>query len=405
MTKLLDRPPSNTICVHAGDRPDPATGAVEPPVHLASAFAFDDAEQAADAFLGENDHYIYGRWGNPTVDALERKVAALEAPGHDPHDAAEGYAACATASGMAAITATLLTLCQAGDTIVAPRSMYGESARLLRERLPRLGIHTTFVDQVRVEAWEQALGPQTKVVYVETPANPNLALIDLAAVCELAHARGLTVVADNTFATPYCQRPLAHGVDIVVHSLTKQLGGHGDAIGGVAIGPRARIAAIRETSIKSFGGVLAPLNAMLVSRGLRTFGLRARAACTTAMALARALEAHPKVSRVYYPGLGSHPQHALATRQMSAFGAMVAFEVDTLERGRRVLEGVKLVTHAVSLGDVRSLITHSASTTHMSMPRDARLAAGITDGLLRVACGIEETDDVVGDLIAALDRA
>ena len=395
-----DLPASSTICVHGGDQPDPVTGAVEAPLHLASAFAFDDAAQAAAAFRGENEHYIYGRWGNPTVDALGRKLAALEAPG-----SGDAIAACVTASGMAAISATLLTLCEAGDAVVAPRSMYGEAARLLRERLPRLGIATTFVDQTDPEAYARAIGPTTRVLYVETPANPTLTVTDLAAVTAIAKRHGLTVIADNTFATPWCQRPLAHGVDLVVHSMTKAIGGHGDAIGGAVVGGAARVRAIKETAIKTFGGVLAPFNAMLVARGARTFALRARQACATASALASALAQHPRVRAVHYPGLPSHPGHAIAARQMSAFGAIVAFEVESLAVGRAVLEGCRLVTHAVSLGDVRSLVTHPASTTHASMPAEARVAAGISDGLLRVACGIEETDDVVADLLSAIDHA
>lgn len=396
---LRDGPASSTICVHGGDRPDPATGALEPPLHLASAFAFDDAAQAAGAFTGENDHLIYGRWGNPTVSLLEAKVAALEAPSREDIDA------CATASGMAAIAATILTLCSAGDHIVAPRSMYGESARLLRERLPTLGITTTFVDQTDPENYARAVTAKTKFLYVESPANPTLTVTDLSAVVAIARARGLTVVADNTFATPYCQRPLAHGVDLVVHSMTKAIGGHGDAIGGVVVGERGRIKSIKETAIKTFGGVLAPFNALLIARGIRTFALRARQSCATAMTLARALSeqsARLGVVAVHYPGLPSHPGHAIALRQMSSFGALVAFEVDSLDRGRRVLEAVRLVTHAVSLGDVRSLITHPGSTTHASMPPDVRRSAGVNDGLLRISCGIEESDDVVADVLQAL---
>jgi len=397
---MKDRPPTSTHAVHGGDRPDPATGAVEPPLHLASAFAFDDAAQAAGAFLGENDHLIYGRWGNPTVSTLEAKVAALEAPGDV--DAVPGIDACATASGMAAIAATLLTLCESGAHIVAPRSMYGESARLLRERLPRLGIETTFVEQTDPENYARAITERTKLLYVESPANPTLTVTDLAAVVAIARAHGLTVVADNTFATPFCQRPLAHGVDLVIHSMTKAIGGHGDAIGGVVVGDTARIKAIKETAIKTFGGVLSPFNAMLIARGIRTFTLRARQSCDTALKLARALEEQRSVVRVHYPGLTSHPGHAVAKKQMSSFGALVAFEVESLDRGRRVLEAVRVVTHAVSLGDVRSLITHPASTTHMSMPAEARRAAGVSDGLLRISCGIEEADDVIADVLRAL---
>jgi methionine-gamma-lyase len=399
---MRDEPASSTACVHGGDRPDVSTGAVEPPLHLASAFAFDDAAQAAGAFSGENDHLIYGRWGNPTVSNLEAKVTALEAPSDDPHLAVEGFDSCATASGMAAIAATLLTLCNAGDHIVAPRSMYGESARLLRERLPKLGITTTFVDQTDPANYGRAITESTKVLYVETPANPTLTVTDLAAVVAIARARGLTVVADNTFATPYCQRPLAHGVDLVVHSMTKAIGGHGDAIGGVVVGDTARIRAIKETAIKTFGGVLAPFNALLIARGIRTFALRAKQANATALALARALSEEKLVRAVHYPGLPSHPGHAVATRQMSSFGALVAFEVESLDKGRRVLEAVRVVTHAVSLGDVRSLITHPASTTHHSMPAADRRSAGVGDGLLRISCGIEESDDVIRDVTRAL---
>jgi methionine-gamma-lyase len=281
--------------------------------------------------------------------------------------------------------------------------MYGESARLFRERLPRFGITTTFVEQTDPEAYERAIGPNTKVLYVETPANPTLTITDLQRVREIARARGIAVVADNTFATPYCQRPLAHGVDLVIHSMTKMIGGHGDAIGGIVVGPSDRIAAIKETAIKSMGGILSPFSAMLISRGIRTFSLRARQSCETAVALARALESHPRVARVHHPALESHPGHAIARRQMSAFGSLVALEVKGgVDVGRKVLESCRVVTHAVSLGDARSLITHPASTTHMSMPREARIAAGIDDGLLRVSCGIEETADVVGDLLAAL---
>ena len=394
---------SSTLCVHAGEARDPATGAVEPPIHLASAFAFDDAAQAAGAFSGENDHLIYGRWRNPTVAALEANVVALETAGAR----APEVHACATASGMAAISATSFALCSAGDHIVAPRSMYGEAARLFRERLPRLGITTTFVDQTDPSAYARAIsreaGKLTKVLYLETPANPNLALTDVRAIVEIAHGAGLRTVADNTFATPYCQRPLALGVDVVVHSMTKALGGHGDAIGGVIVGDSCVIHDARETAVKTFGGVMSPMTAMFISRGMRTFALRARQSCETATALADALGAHPNVARVFYPGHASHPQHALAREQMSHFGAQLAFEVKGgVEAGRRVLEACRLITHAVSLGDVRSLITHPASTTHHSMPADARHAAGISDGLLRVSCGIEETHDIVEDLLAAL---
>lgn len=389
-----------TRCVHAGDTQDPSTGAVEPPLVLSSAFGFDSAEDAAGAFRGENDSYIYGRWSNPTVAALEAKLAALE----------EAEAACATASGMAAISGAILSVCEAGAHIVAPRSMYAESARLFRERLPRMGITTTFVDASAVEAYAAALTPETRVLYIETPSNPILALTDIAKVVELARTRGIFTIADNTFATPFAQNPLAFGVDLVVHSMTKALGGHGDAIGGALVGGRTAVNTARDLIVKGFGGVLAPFNAFLVARGLRTFALRQRQACESAADLAARLASDPRIGRVHHPSLTSHPQHELARRQMHAFGSLLSFELksqgnDAVHAGRAVLESVRTITHAVSLGDVRSLLVHPASTTHSTMPREARHLADIGDGLLRLSVGIEGIEDLWADLDRALGAA
>lgn len=399
-----------TACVHAGEAPD-ANGALDPPIVLSSAFAFESAEHAARAFRGEEDAFIYGRWGNPTVDALERKLAALEG----------AEAACATASGMAAIAGVLLSACEAGDHVVAPRSMYAESARLLRERLPRLGVTTTFVDGTK-EAYAAAVTPRTRVLYVETPSNPTLGVVDIAAIRTVADAAAAPasgarplVVVDGTFATPFAQTPLALGADLVVHSMTKGIAGHGDVIGGAVIGPSARVDHAREVIVKGFGGVLSPLSAWLVARGIRTFSLRQERACATAATLAAHLAAHPRVAIVHHPSLPSHPGHALAQRQMHAYGALLSFELRppggsaagagpapaSLEAGRRVLEALRLATHAVSLGDVRTLVVHPASTTHSTMPAEARRLGQISDGLLRVSCGLE----AAGDLIADFDRA
>jgi methionine-gamma-lyase len=389
-----------TLCVHAGDHPDATTQALDVPIVLSSAFGFTGAQEAADAFQGKNDAYIYGRWANPTVEALEEKLAALEG----------AQDACATSSGMAAVSGTLLALCGQGDHVVAPRSMYAESARLLRERLPRFGIETTFVDATTPGAYETALRPSTRVLYIETPANPNLAVADIGAVVALAQARGLSTVADNTFATPFAQTPRALGVDLVVHSMTKGLGGHGDAIGGCVCGDRQRVARVRDLVVKGFGGVISPFTAFLVSRGLRTFALRQRQQCASAATLAARLSTHPSVAVVHHPSLRGHPGHALATRQMHAYGALLSFELrpgpggePTLDAGRRVLEGVRTITHAVSLGDVRSLLVHPASTTHSTMPPADRAAANISDGLLRLSVGIEGTDDLWRDLASALE--
>ncbi len=391
-----------SISVHAGEAPDPETGALATPIVLASAFAFDDAEHAAAAFRGEASRrsghgpaYIYGRWANPTVEALEAKLAALEG----------AEAACGSASGMAAVTGALLSVCESGAHVVAPAAMYGESARLLRERLPKLGITTTFVDATEPGAYEAALRPETRALYIETPCNPVLGITDVRATVALAKSRGLVTIADNTFATPFCQNPLALGVDLVVHSMTKGLGGHGDAIGGAIAGSKARVDAARDVLVKGLGGVMSPFGAYLLSRGLITFALRQRQACSSAARIARLLEDDASVSRVHHPSLPSHPGHTLARAQMHAMGTIVAFELHTAERARRVLESVKLITHAVSLGDARSLITHPASTTHASMPAADRARAGIADGLLRLSVGLESHADLEQDLAGALRAA
>ena len=406
--------------MHAGE--ENRHGALDTPIVLSSAFGFASAEEAAGAFTGENHAYIYGRWANPTVEALEAKLAALE-----------GAEACAaTASGMAAISGTVMSLCESGSHVVAPRAMYAESARLLRERLPRFGITTAFVDAIDAGSYERAITPATRVLYLETPSNPVLGVTDIATVVALAKARGLVTVADNTFATPFAQTPLALGVDLVVHSMTKALGGHGDAIGGALCGSRAMVERARDLVVKGFGGVISPFTAWLVARGLRTFALRQRQACETAATIASRLAEHPRIAHVHHPSLSSHPGHALASRQMHAYGSLLAFELrapndptkarspagsnnkdersnnkdeSALRAGRKVLEGVKVITHAVSLGDVRSLLTHPASTTHSTMPGADREKGGITDGLLRLSVGIEGADDLWRDLEAAIDAS
>lgn len=376
-----------SICVHAGEQPNEIR-ALATPIVLASAFSFDDTEHARAAFRGDNDAYIYGRWGNPTVESLEAKVAALE----------RAEAACATASGMAAVSGALLSICESGAHVVAPRSMYGESARLLRERLPKLGIETTFIDDPSPEAYAHAAKASTRIFYIESPSNPTLAVADIRGIALAARERGIVTIADNTFATPFCQNPLDHGVDLVVHSMTKSLGGHGDAIGGVIVGSEERVARARDTVVKGFGGVMAPLTAYLVARGMVTFALRQRQACGTAARLAQRLGSLPTVKRVHHPSL-LPPQ---AVRTLHAYGSLLSFETDGESSARRVLEGVKLITHAVSLGDARSLITHPATTTHASMPEDARARAGIGLGLLRLSVGLEVFADLERDLLQVL---
>ncbi len=389
-----------TESVHAGEGPAEASGALDPPVVFSSAFAFEDAAAAAAAFeaeaAGEEARSIYTRWGNPTVRAFEEKVAALEGA----EDAA------AFASGMAAIHAAVTTGLGAGDHVVAPRAVYAETALLLRERLPRLGIETRFVDATDPGAIEAALRPNTRVVYLETPANPTLAVSDIAATAAIAHGVGARLVVDSTFATPWHQKPLAHGADLVAHSATKALCGHGDAVGGVVAGGRSLVREVRREGGRMLGAVMAPMTAWLIARGMKTLGLRMRQASESAARLAERLQADPRVARVYYPGLIDHPGHEVARRQMvRGFGAMVAFELSGgFEAARRAYDRFRLVTRAVSLGDARTLVTHAASTTHRSLTVEERRAAGIGDGLMRLSVGIEAFEDLWADLDQALGR-
>ncbi len=386
----------STTAVHGISEPqrERPSGPVEAPLVLSSAFSFESGEVAEAAFRGDDPAYIYGRWQNPTVAELERTLALLEG----------GEAAIATASGMAAVSGAILGLIDSSDHVVAPRALYGETARLLRERLPRFGISTTFLDDPSPEAYERAINPATKILYLETPQNPTLGVTDIESITALARRKGIVTIVDNTFATPACQRPLLLGADVVVHSMTKGLCGHGDAIGGAVISRRDLRDRIADTVVKGFGGVLAPFNAFLISRGIRTLSLRAERSCSSALSIARSLESRRDVERVHYPGLASHPQHALAAKQMRAFGAILSFElVGGRAACRRVVDGLGLITHAVSLGDAKTLITHPATTTASTMPEDDRRAVGITDGLLRLSVGIEDAGDLLWDLTSALD--
>jgi len=384
----------DTLAVHAGEAPDPASGALDPPVVLASAYAFEDAADAEAQFAGARFGHIYSRWRNPTVRALEAKVAALE-----------GAEDCvALASGMAAVHASLSAHLSSGDHVVAPRSLYAETTRLLVGHLARFGVSTSFADATDPASVEAAMQAETRVVYAETPANPTLAVSDLAALAEIAHGAGAILIVDSTFATPAHQRPLALGADLVVHSATKALCGHGDAVGGVACGDAERVARVRETGVRTCGGALSPLSATLIARGVRTLGLRAARSSASALVLARRLSADPRVERVHYPGLESHPGHEVAARQMEGgFGGLLAFEVrGDRAAGARCYDAVELISRAVSLGDVRSLLTHAASTTHASLTPEQRRDAGIGEGLMRLSVGVEDVEDLWADLDRAL---
>lgn len=383
-----------TDAVHSGESPDPTSGALEPPLVLSSTYAFEDAADAAAQFTGETDGYIYGRWRNPTVEVFERKMATLEA----------GEAAVAFASGMAAIHGVLSSLVKPGGRIVAPVAIYAETAKLLREHYRTFGVTVDFADLSDEEACASALSTPADVVWVETPANPNLRLVDLVSIASQAHGMGARVVVDNTFATPWHQQPLTFGADVVVHSATKGICGHGDAVGGVAVASGGLCASIKGTGVRAMGGAMAPQVAYLLNRGVKTLGLRMAHASASAQALAERLESDPRIAQVYYPGLKTHPQHALAQRQMRhGFGAMLAVEVaGGLEAGRRAYDRVQVFSRAVSLGDVKSLITHAATTTHASMSAEDRARGGIGEGLLRLSVGIEDVEDLFEDLDHAL---
>jgi methionine-gamma-lyase len=382
---------AETLCVHAAGGPDPATGAVVPPLAQTSTFAFPDAATAAARFNGAEDGPIYSRLSNPTVAAFEHAMAALEG----------AEAGVAFASGMSAIASTLITLVRPGERVVASRTLYGGTLALLDGTLARLGLRTTYVDGHDLDARDRAIDDRTRALYVETPANPTLALVDLEAWAERARARRIPLVVDNTFATPCLQRPLDLGADVVLHSATKYVGGHADALGGVVVAASALATELRQRGLAELGAAMSPFNAWLLLRGLRTLPLRMERHAANALAVARFLERHPAVARVRYPGLPSHPQYALALRQMRAGGGMVSFELAGGDP-RRVLDAVRLITLAVSLGDTATLIEHPATMTHHGRPPQELAALGIAPGLIRLSVGLEHVDDIVEDLGRAL---
>jgi methionine-gamma-lyase len=382
-----------TLAVHAGESPCPATGALDTPIYQSTTFVSADSDEMAAVYGEQKFGYMYTRYGNPTIRALETKVAALEG----------GEAALAFATGMAAISSAILGYVKAGDHVVAARSLYGAAYNFLNTKLPRLGASTTLVPSCRAEDFEEAIQPNTRLIYFETPSNPTLAIVDIAALAAMASKRGIPTMIDNTFASPALQRPIPLGVTVSVHSATKYLCGHGDAMGGMVIGPKDYISLLLHEVIRDFGGVVSPFNAWLILRGIRTLHLRMPAHCANAQRVAEFLAGHSRVERVNYPGLPSHPGHEIARKQMSAFGAMISFEVKGgYEGGKKVMDRVKIFARAASLGDTRSLIVHSASTSHRAVPRDQRLAIGISDGLVRLSVGVEAVEDLIADLDQAL---
>jgi cystathionine gamma-lyase/cystathionine beta-lyase/cystathionine gamma-lyase/homocysteine desulfhydrase len=374
-----------TTAIHSGQEPDQTTGAVTVPIYQTSTYAQDG--------LGKHKGYEYARTQNPTRSALEKNLAALEG----------GKFGFAFASGMAAIDATL-RLVKAGEHVVVSDNTYGGTFRLFTKVLANYNIEFDFVDTSDALNVESAIKPNTKMVFVETPTNPVMIVSDLRQISEVAHRAGARVVCDNTFLSPYLQRPLEFGVDIVVHSTTKYLNGHSDGIGGIVVLNDETDAAWIGFIQNSAGAILSPLDSWLVMRGTKTLALRMEQHDKSGRAVAAFLEEHPKVRKIYYPGSASHPQHALAQRQQSGFGGMIAFDVGSLEGARTVLESVKLCTLAESLGGVETLISHPATMTHASVDAEKRERLGITDGLVRVSVGLEDTDDIIADLDQALSN-
>lgn len=373
----------STRAVHAGQTPDPRTGSVAVPIYQTSTYVQER--------LGEAVHYEYARVQNPTREALEEQVAVLEG----------GFKGHAFASGMAAI-ACLMTVVQAGDHVVTSRSLYGGTYRYFVRILERYGLSFSWVDTRDLGEVEAAIGPRTKMVYIETPTNPAMDITDIAAVAEIAHAHGATVAVDNTFLTPYFQRPLALGADYVVHSATKYLNGHSDSICGVLISSRQEDAEWFDLVEKSSGGILGPFDCFLLMRGIKTLAVRMDRHESNARRIVEYLVDHPKVRKVLYPGLPDHPGHEIQKRQASGFGAMITIDLGSFEAAKAMLERVRVLSFAESLGGVESLISHPATMTHASIPPERRAELGLTDGMVRISVGIEDVEDLLADLDQSL---
>ncbi len=362
------------------------------PLFLTSSFVFDSAEQARALFADEIAGNIYSRYSNPNTDEFVRKICRLEG-------AEDGIA---TASGMAAVFATFAALLSSGDHVLAGRAIFGSTHQILTRLLPRWGISHTYLDLTEPDAWPALFQPNTKLVFVETPSNPGLDLVDLARLAELAHEHGVPFVVDNCFTTPYLQRPVEHGADLVIHSATKYLDGQGRTLGGVVVGKAEPIAEIRFFA-RHTGPALSAFNAWVLSKSLETLAVRMDRHCANAFALARHFEGHPELEQVRYPFLPSHPQHELACRQMSQGGGIVVLVVKGgLERARRFLDAVRLVSHSPNLGDTRTIVTHPASTTHSKLTEEERRRVGIVPGLIRISVGLEHVGDVIADVEQAL---
>jgi len=376
----------STRAIHAGQEPDPSTGAIMTPVYLTSTYVQEE--------LGRNKGYEYSRVSNPTRTALEQNIAALEG----------GTEGIAFGSGTAAVDALFHVLAP-GDHVIVSRNVYGGTYRIAKTVWEGYGLSFSFVDSTDMRCVEEALRPSTRMLFIETPTNPTIEISDLAACAAFARAHGLLSVADNTFATPYLQQPLGFGIDVSVHSLTKYLNGHSDMLGGLVVTSRPEVVERLRYMQKAVGAILAPFDAWLCLRGTKTLAVRMRQHCLNALEVARWLASRRGVVRVHYPGLESHPGHALAGRQMRDFGGMISFDLGSLARAAGFLKHVRLCALAESLGGVETIITHPASMTHAAIPREERARTGVTDGLVRISVGLEEVEDIIRDIDRAMTSA
>jgi methionine-gamma-lyase len=384
----------NSKLIHGGDFSDPLGSAVVP-IYQTSTFKFENADHGAACFAGESNGYIYTRIGNPTIHALETLLAELE----------NGFGGVATSSGMAAVNTVYGAFLQQGDHVVSSAAVYGPSRVVLETYYQKFGVKSTFVNTSDISQIEAAITPQTRLLYIETPSNPTMEITDLKACCELAHKHNIVVAVDNTFSSPYLQRPIEFGADIVLHSLTKFINGHADIVGGIVVARNEELYKKVRPIMVTLGFNMDPHQAYLVIRGVKTLSIRIEKAQASAMILAEYLEKHPKVDWVKYPGLPSHPQYELAKTQMDGFGSMISFELKGgLNAGKILMDNVKLAILAVSLGGVETLIQHPASMTHSKVSADGKLKAGITDGLVRYSVGIEDVEDLLADLEQALEK-
>ena len=390
----MDKYSKRTKAVHAGIRRS-QYGEVSEAIFLTQGFVYDTAEAAEARFIKAGpDEFIYARYGNPTTAMFEARIAALEG-------AEDGFA---TASGMAAVNGALMSMLRVGDHVVSSRALFGSCLYILEEVLRRFGVEVTFVDGTDLAAWQAAIRPGTKLVFFETISNPTLEVIDIRGVSALAHAVGATVVADNVFATPVYSDALAQGADVVVYSATKHIDGQGRALGGIVLGTQDYIRKTLEPYMKHTGGAMSPFTAWIMLKGLETMELRVRAQTAGALELATALQDHPKLARVIYPGLANHPQHALAMDQMGAGGTVLAIDAGSREAAFRALNALELWTISNNLGDAKSIATHPASTTHQRLPQDQKDLLGITPGLVRLSVGLEGVEDLLADLEQALEQ-